>query len=135
MTDSLFWLALTVLLTAVMWIPYVLNSFIVRGLMATMSYPDDPPPLSAWAQRAQKAHTNAVHNLVLFAPLVVGLAMLDQRTESVALATIVYFGARLAHYVVYVAKIPVLRTVAFLAGWAVVAFLAVKLLTALAVTA
>ena len=32
MTRELFWLTLTVILTAVMWIPYVLNRCQVRGL-------------------------------------------------------------------------------------------------------
>ncbi|MFK7926718.1 MAG: MAPEG family protein [Myxococcota bacterium] len=132
MNDSLFWLALTTVFTALMWMPYILNSFVVRGLMPTMSYPDDPPPLSPWAQRAHRAHNNAVQNLALFAPLVLALAILDQRGDAIAIATIVYFAARILHFVVYVAKIPLVRTVAFLTGWGAVVFLGIQLLTSLA---
>jgi hypothetical protein len=38
MTAELYWLTLTALLTALMWVPYILNRIAVQGLMAAMSY-------------------------------------------------------------------------------------------------
>ena len=55
--------------TAVLWIPYVLNRIMVRGIVSTVGYPVDPPPLAPWAQRLRAAHANAVENLVVFAVL------------------------------------------------------------------
>ena len=37
MSRELMWLTLTVILTGVMWIPYILDRIIVRGLMGAMA--------------------------------------------------------------------------------------------------
>ena len=70
MTTELMYLTWVALLTAVMWMPYILNLIAVRGLMDAIGYPQNPMPLSPWAERMKKAHSNAVENLVVFAPLV-----------------------------------------------------------------
>ena len=70
MTTELSYLVWVTALTAVMWVPYVLNLIAVRGLIDAVGYPDDPKPLSPWADRMKKAHSNAVENLVVFAALV-----------------------------------------------------------------
>ena len=119
MSREMMWLTLTVILTGIMWIPYILDRIIVRGLMGAMANPSrSDKPQSAWAQRLYFAHTNAVENLVLFAPLVLILDAQHHSTESTALACAVYFWARLAHVIVYTLGIPVLRTLAFAAGFA-----------------
>jgi len=118
MSRELMWLTLTVILTGVMWIPYVLDRVMVRGLVGAMANPSrHDKPQSAWAQRLYFAHTNAVENLVIFAPLVLILDAQDHSTESTAIACAVYFWARLAHAVIYALGIPVLRTLAFSIGF------------------
>ena len=118
MSVELKWLALTVILTGVLWIPYVLDRAMVRGLMGSMANPSPAlKPQSPWAQRLQAAHDNAVENLVIFAPLVLILAIQHHSTESTMIACAVYFWARLAHAVVYALGIPVLRTLAFTIGF------------------
>lgn len=113
------WLAATVVVTAFFWIVYVLNGFATKGLSASLANPSpDHPPLSAWAQRAKAAHSNAIENLVLFAPLALGVVALGQSSSFTVTCTAVYFFARLAHFIIYVAGIPVLRTIAFALGWA-----------------
>ena len=64
---ELVYLVLVTTLTAVMWIPYVLNMILVRGIADAVGYPDNPKPLAPWAARMKAAHANAVENLVLFA--------------------------------------------------------------------
>jgi uncharacterized MAPEG superfamily protein len=118
MSRELMWLTLTVILTGVLWIPYILDRVMVRGLMGSMANPSrNDKPQSAWAQRLYFAHTNAVENLVVFAILVMILDSLGHSTESTAIACAVYFWARLAHAVVYTLGIPVLRTLAFSVGF------------------
>ena len=118
MSSELYWLTLTVILTGLMWVPYVLDRIMVRGLMATMGNPSpDDIPLAAWAQRLQCAHRNAVENLVIFAALVLTLQVMRHSTQSTALACAVYFWARLAHAIIYGAGIPVLRTLSFAVGF------------------
>ena len=71
MTRELMWLTLTVILTGVLWVPYILDRIMVRGLMGAMANPSrKDKPQSAWALRLYFAHTNAVENLVIFAALV-----------------------------------------------------------------
>ena len=119
MFRELMWLTLTVILTGLLWIPYILDRIIVRGLMGSMANPSrNDKPQSAWAQRLYFAHTNAVENLVVFAALVLILDSLGISTEGTAIACAVYFWARLAHVIVYAAGIPVLRTLAFAVGFA-----------------
>ena len=104
-------------LTALMWIPYVLDRFAVWGVIDTVGYPEHPKALAPWAERAKKAHANAVENLVVFAALVLTLQVMKHSTESTALACAVYFWARLAHALIYWAGIPVLRTLSFAVGF------------------
>src|SRR5690242_21675198 len=125
MSKELLWLTLTVILTGVLWIPYIVDRLIVRGLMGAMANPSrTDKPQSAWAQRLYFAHTNAVENLAIFAPLVLILALQNHSTQSTLIACAVYFWARLAHAVVYTMGVPVLRTLAFAAGFAAQAALA-----------
>ena len=118
MSRELLWLTLTVILTGLLWIPYVLDRIMTRGLMGAMANPSrNDTPQSAWAQRLYFAHTNAVENLVIFAPLVLILNAMQHSTESTAIACAVYFWARLAHVIVYALGIPVFRTLVFAVGF------------------
>ena len=118
MSRELMWLTLTVILTGLMWLPYTLDRVKVRGLMGSMANPSrKDKPQSAWAMRLYFAHTNAVENLVIFAPLVLILDSQGHSTESTAIACAVYFWARFAHAIVYTMGVPVLRTLAFSVGF------------------
>jgi uncharacterized MAPEG superfamily protein len=118
MSRELMWLTLTVILTGVLWIPYILDRIMVRGLMGAMANPSrNDKPQAPWAQRLYFAHTNAVENLVIFAALVLILEAQDHSTESTVIACAVYFWARLAHAIIYALGIPVLRTLAFAVGF------------------
>jgi uncharacterized MAPEG superfamily protein len=119
MTKELLWLTLTVILTGVLWIPYILDRIAVRGLMGAMANPSrNDKPQSAWARRLYFAHTNAVENLMIFAPLVLILDALNYSTKATVIACATYFWARLAHVIVYTLGVPVLRTLAFAVGFA-----------------
>ena len=98
MTNELMSLAWVITLSAVMCIPYILNTIMVRGLTDAVGYPDNPKPLAPWAERMRKAHYNAVENLVMFAALVLMLNALGISNATTVLACNVYFWARLAHY-------------------------------------
>jgi uncharacterized MAPEG superfamily protein len=117
-TTELYWLTLTALMTALFWVPYVLNRLVVTGLGATLagSAPNQTV-LSAWAQRATRAHLNAIENLAIFAPTVLTAHLLGISNQATKIAVAVYFFARLVHFVVFAAGIPVARTLAFTAGW------------------
>lgn len=129
MTEELYWLILTTLMTSLFWLPYILNRIMVRGLMGGMANPSaDDTQQSDWANRAQAAHKNAVENLVLFAPLVLATHVLGVGTSLTATMCMVYFIARLAHYVIYTAGIPVVRTLSYAASFVAELVLALNLL-------
>jgi uncharacterized MAPEG superfamily protein len=117
MTHELMSLICVTGLTAVLWVPYILNTLMVRGIIDGVGYPVDPKPLAPWAQRAKAAHYNAVENLVVFAALVLTANAVGVSNETTVLACNVYVWARLVHYVVYMFAIPWLRTLSFTAGW------------------
>ena len=125
MSRELMWLTLTVILTGILWIPYMIDRAKVRGFMGSMDNPSrNDKPQSPWAQRMYFAHTNAVDNLVIFAPLVLILDDIGYSTQTTVIACAVYFWARLAHAIVYAMGVPVLRTLAFLVGFLAQAVLA-----------
>jgi len=129
MTRELFWLTLTVILTGLLWLPYVLNRIMVRGVSGAMANPSrTDKPQAEWANRLMFAHDNAVENLIVFAPLVLILNAADVSTPTTVLACAVYFWSRLVHLIVYTAGLPVLRTIAFVVGFAAQAVLAIAIL-------
>jgi len=128
-TSELYSLTLISTATALMWVPYVMARMTTFGVMRAIGvrgpdYPTDAP----WADRARRAHINAIENLAVFAPLVLVSAMIELSTRVTVLSAQIYVVARLAHYIIYVAGIPVLRTVAFLAGACATLTIAMELL-------
>jgi uncharacterized MAPEG superfamily protein len=131
MTRELFWLTLTVIMTGLLWIPYVLNRTQVRGLGGTLANPSrNQKPHAEWATRLMFAHDNAVENLIVFAPLVLILNAIDYSTKWTVLACAVYFWSRVAHLIVYTMGLPVFRTLAFVVGFAAQVVLAVAIFKA-----
>jgi uncharacterized MAPEG superfamily protein len=128
MTSELVSLTWVAALSAIMWIPYILNSITVRGLMDAVGYPEDPKPLAPWAERMKKAHYNSVENLVLFATLVLVAHAAGISNDTTVLVCKVYFWARVVHLVAYTMGIPWVRTLAFAVGWLSCVALLVELL-------
>ncbi len=118
MTTELHWLVLSLLLTAVLWLPYILNRLAEQGVLAALWDPEgDTATKVPWAGRLMSAHVNAVENLVLFAPLVLIAHLLEIHTEATVFAAALYFYARLAHVVLFTLRVPILRIVAFFGGF------------------
>lgn len=128
MTSELVSLTWVAALSAIMWVPYILNAITVRGIADAVGYPEDPKPLAPWAERMKKAHYNAVENLVLFATLVLVAHAAGISNETTVLVCKVYFWARVVHFVAYTMGIPWVRTLAFAAGWLSCVALLIELL-------
>ncbi len=122
-------LVFVVAATALMWIPYTVALMVRGDPMAAMGNHDDLPALPAWVERARRAHANAVENLVIFAPLLLLAPAAGPGATAVALAARGYLIARLVHYFVYLAGVPVIRTLAFLTGWGATIAVATTLLS------
>ena len=115
---ELYWLTATVALTALLWLPYIVRFIAEIGLGKALWDPTGEHPIETpWAQRARRAHANAVENLVVFAPLAILVAQLGVGDSTTATAAMVFFFARLAHFVIYLFGLPVVRTLAFAVCW------------------
>ena len=116
MNSELTYLALASVLTGLLWVPYVLNLILVRGVIDAVGYPENPKPIAKWAARLKAAHYNAVENLVVFAVLVLVAQAAGIHSAAIASSAMVYFWARVVHAVAYTFAVPWIRTVAFVVG-------------------
>jgi uncharacterized MAPEG superfamily protein len=127
LTTELYWLVLTIVMTAVFWMPIIGNRILETGVWATLK-PPQLQPNAQWAERMRRAHANSVENLVLFAPLVLAIQMTGMNNANTAFACLVYFYARLVHVLAYLLAVPLIRTLAFTAGFFSQMYLALTLL-------
>jgi uncharacterized MAPEG superfamily protein len=126
---ELYWLVMTVLMTALFWVPYIINRMLEQGVLRALWDPYGRTDTGRdWARRMKQAHENGVENLALFAPLVIAVQLTGSGSEGTATACMVYFVARLLHYVVFTFAVPLLRVVTFLTGFAVQIVLATAVL-------
>ena len=117
MKNELWYLVWVTALTAVIWIPYILDRIAVRGLTDAVGYPENPKPHSPWARRMMAAHANAVENLVVFAALVLAAHAAGVSNSATVLACSVYFWARVVHLLACTFAVPWVRTLAFAVGF------------------
>ncbi len=117
MKPELMCLAWTTIVTALLWLPYVGDRMLVRGLLDTVGYPETPKPQSPWASRMKAAHFNAIENLVVFATLVLIANAAAISNAATVFAASLYFWARLVHLVAYTLKLPWIRTLGFTGGF------------------
>lgn len=117
MTTDLKMLAWVAAVTLLMWLPYILKLATSTTLARIINYEADNDTLPAWAARAKKAHYNAIENLAPFAALVLVAHVSGASNNATAISAIVYFCARVAHYLFYMFAVPAMRTITFAIGW------------------
>jgi len=93
----------------------VTGAFLQVGLPRLAGNRENMPPMPGWAGRAERAHFNMLQNLVLFAILVLAAQVAGKLNPTTALGAQLFFWARVAYAVIYVAGWPWIRT----AVWAV----------------
>jgi uncharacterized MAPEG superfamily protein len=117
MPSEILYLVLSAGLCAILWLPYLVERILNRGLIDTAGYPENPPESAKWAKRSKQAHNNLVENLPIFAILIISLNILDISNVNTMYAAAIFFYARLIHAIVYTLGIPWIRTLAFVASW------------------
>jgi uncharacterized MAPEG superfamily protein len=129
MSPELKYLALTAMLTASLWIPYIAAQVMTNGALSPQNYVDPTPrPVPLWGRRADRAYMNAVETFAPFAALVILLHITGKENATTAFLAMSYFWLRVIHAVVFWAAIPYVRTVAFVLGFAAVAGLFYQLM-------
>jgi len=99
-----------VLLTVVQAVVAVQGAMMQVGLPALAGNREGMPEIRGWAGRAARAHRNMIENLVLFAALVLVAVAAGRTNDMTLLGAQIFFWARLAYALVYIAGIPWLRT-------------------------
>lgn len=94
--------------------PYLIAVILSGGLRAAAGNRQNLPVLPEWAHRAERAQRNMLANLVPFAVLVLVAHQTGLANAETAFGAVLFFWARLAYAVIYIAGIPYLRTVAFI---------------------
>jgi uncharacterized MAPEG superfamily protein len=122
MTTDLKYLAFTAMLTATLWIPYVVSQVKTNGLLEPTNYRDPTPrPLPLWGKRADRTYLNAIEAFVLFAALVIVAHLTGKANAMTAFWATCFFWLRLTHAVVYLLGFAYIRTLIFTLGFVAVA--------------
>jgi uncharacterized MAPEG superfamily protein len=118
MSTELKYLAFTAMLTAALWIPYVVAQVMTNGMLAPQNYTDPSPrPVPLWGRRADRVYLNAVETFAPFAALVLLIHIAGKENATTAFLAMAFFWLRVAHAVVYWAAIPFIRTLVFTLGF------------------
>jgi len=121
MSTDLKYLALTAILTASLWIPYIVCQVMTNGNLTPQNYLDPTPrPVPLWGMRANRAHINAVEAFAPFAALVIALHLAGKANPMTAFWAMSFFWLRVAHAIVYILGIPYLRTLLYTLGYVAV---------------
>ncbi|MEL6201279.1 MAG: MAPEG family protein [Pseudomonadota bacterium] len=120
MTTELFYLTLTSLLLASLWVPYIIGVN-MNATQETVDFtqPPDKSGLPKWVRRADRAHINLVEQYAPYAVLIVLLhiqGVSNSWTVGVAMA---FFYLRVAHaigMITAVARFPA-RPIIFTGAW------------------
>jgi uncharacterized MAPEG superfamily protein len=128
MSTELKYLAFTAILTASLWIPYVVAQVTTNGSLRPENYVDPTQrPLPLWGRRADRAYLNAVETFAPFAALVIVIHLAGKESATTAFLTASFFWLRVAHAAVYWAAIPYIRTIVFTLGYVAIIGLFVAL--------
>jgi uncharacterized MAPEG superfamily protein len=122
MTTDLKYLAFTAILTAALWIPYIICQVMTNGPLEPPNYVDpEQRPVPLWGKRAYRIHLNSVEAFAPFAALVLVAHVSGKADAMTAFWATSFFWLRLAHAVVYLLAVPYVRTVIFTLGFVAVA--------------
>ncbi len=114
MKPELIYLVWAVALTVAQMLVAASGSASRVGVMTLFGNREGLPALTGWAGRAERAHYNMLENLVLFAALVLIAVATNKTNAMTLLGAQLFFWARLAYAVVYVAGVIYLRTAIWL---------------------
>jgi uncharacterized MAPEG superfamily protein len=118
MKTELTYLAYTAMLTAALWIPYVVCQVMTNGFLKPQNYVDPTPrPVPLWGKRADRVYLNAVEVFAPFAALVIVAHLSGKLNEMTAFWAVAFFWLRATHAVVYWLGLPYIRTLVFTLGF------------------
>jgi len=119
------YLALSGILTVLLWAPYIVARMFIWGIPTFLhnypeGFPTVEPKTPLWVDRSKRAHLNMVETMPAFIAVVAAAGLLGDAEIGSTVGTwaSVFFFARVAHAIVYTLGIPGLRTPVYLVSWA-----------------
>jgi uncharacterized MAPEG superfamily protein len=88
----------------------VMGALLQVGLPKLAGNREDMPVITGWGGRADRAVRNMLHNLVLFAALVLVAEIARKTDATTALGAELFFWGRVAYAAVYLIGLPWIRT-------------------------
>lgn len=131
MSPDLKYLLFSVILTFVQVLVAAIGANQAVGLNTLAGNREGLGEIGGWAGRAKRAHLNMIENMVLFAALVLIAAAAGKASAMTAMGAMIFFWARVAYAVIYVAGIAWLRTFAWFVSVIGMAIIAWELLKAM----
>src|SRR6202046_2112303 len=114
MTTDLAYLACTAMLTAALWIPYIVCQVMTNGFLAPLNYVDPAPrPVPLWGQRVHRAYLDAVECFAPFAALVIVAHIAGKSDAMTAFWAASYFWLRLPGALVFLVCFAFVWTLVF----------------------
>lgn len=124
METAFHYLALSGILTVLLWAPYIVGRLFVWGLPTFLTgypegFPAREPETPLWMDRSKRAHLNMVETMPAFVAVVAAAGLLGDASiaETVGTWAQLFFFSRIAHAIVYTLGIPGLRTPVYLISW------------------
>lgn len=111
---------LLVLLTILL---QVLGSLQTLSMGYLMSARDEPREVGRMTARINRALTNSITAMALFAPAILLLVVQDKTTSTTLMVAQLFLVARIIYLPVYALGVPAIRTLAWLVGFAATAVL------------
>ncbi|WP_108788997.1 MAPEG family protein [Erythrobacter sp. Alg231-14] len=125
METAYYYLALSGLLTVLLWTPYITARMFIWGIPSFLhnypeGFPAREPETPLWVERSKRAHLNMIETMPAFIAVVVAAGLLGDGANAQTVGTWaqVFFFARVLHAIVYTLGIPGLRTPVYLVSWA-----------------
>jgi len=98
-----------------------------NGLMAQAGSRDELPEKRVFHARVTRLRDNMIENLLMFAPVVLVAQAMGVSNDMTILGAQLFFFSRLAHAIIYLAAVPLVRPVAFAVAWAGIILIARQL--------
>ena len=127
MTTELTLLILSVGLLMLILLIQASAGLLSNGLMAQAGSRDELPEKRVFHARVTRLRDNMIENLLMFAPVVLVAQAVGVSNDMTILGAQLFFYSRLAHAILYLAAVPLVRPVAFAVAWAGIILIARQL--------
>ena len=98
-----------------------------NGMIAQAGSRDELPEKKVFHARVTRLRDNMIENLLMFAPVVLVAQAMGVSNDMTILGAQLFFFGRLAHAVIYLMAVPLVRPVAFAVAWAGIILIARQL--------